>query len=176
MATNFCDDDRSGCTKEGEVALTQTIDLLGADYRRILEFLIDQEAAGNIVVITSNVTDLCLHTNSLLLPSRGLRQPADWSGYGYRRSWRRSLDDFEQTNPDYDQIKALLARDGQVNDFEYTLFRPDVANNPWLDATVRYQTSYFLCQDYLGHEVRIGVSRPQDYEVLDLRTGIRPGR
>jgi hypothetical protein len=156
--------------------LLQNLDLLGADYRRILEFLLDQEAEGNIVVITSNITDVCLHTNSLLLPSRGLRQPADWCGYGYRRSWRSSLDDFDRTNPDYDQLKALLARDGQVQDFEYTLFRPDVDSNHLLDAKVRYQTSYFLCQDYLGHEVRIGVSRPQDYEVLDLRAGVRLGR
>lgn len=160
----------------GEAMLPEHLDLLGADYRRILEFLLEQESEGNIVVITSNVTDICLHTNSLLLPSRGLRQPADWAGYGYSRSWRRSLEDFSQTNPEYDHLKTLLARDGEARDYEYTLFRPDVDGNPLLDAKVRYQTSYFLCQDYLGHPVRIGVSRPQDYEVLDLRTGVRLGR
>ncbi|MBW4579637.1 MAG: hypothetical protein KME42_08705 [Tildeniella nuda ZEHNDER 1965/U140] len=152
-------------------------DLLGADYRRIHHFLIEQRTEGNIVIITSNITrdvhgnpintpnpqagqDICHHTSDLLLPSRAYWSPRQFSGYNYRLSWRKSRDDYDTLNPEYERLKDLLARDGQIPDYEYTLYRTD-------GALCRYQTSYFLCQDYLGDAVRIGVSRPQDWQLLE---------
>jgi hypothetical protein len=150
--------------------------LLGADYVRIHEFLIEQRLAGNIVVVTSNITrdaqgrrtqtenpeagrDICHHTNDLLLPSRACWDSKDWTGYNYRLSWRRDYDDFTRLNPEYLQLKELLARDGQVENFEYTLYRPD-------SCKCRYSTSYYLCRNYLGDEVRIGISRPEDWAII----------
>ena len=154
----------------------QQLDLVGADYLRILEFLTEQRHEGNIVIITSNVTrddrgqlistdnpaagrDICYHTNDLLLPTRAHWTANQFTGYNYRLSWRRDWEDYDRLNPEYDRLKEALERDGVAPNFEYTLFRPD-------GALCRYSTSYFRCQDYCGDEVRIGVSRPQDWEML----------
>lgn len=151
--------------------------LFGADYMRILEFLMEQRESGNIVIITSNITrdaygqnittdsptagrDMCHHTSDLLLPSRAFWSPLQFTGYNYRLSWRRDRDDYTRLNPKYQKLKDVLARDGIAPNFEYTLYRPD-------GAKCRYETTYFLCRDYCGDEVRIGVSRPQDWAVLE---------
>lgn len=151
--------------------------LLGADYIRIHEFLIEQKQAGNIVIITSNITrdsegepistpnpqagrDICHHTSDLLLPSRAFWSAKQFTGYNYRLSWRAGRDDYERLNPQYEQLKEVLAKDGYVSNYEYTLYRPD-------GALCSYSTTYFLCRDYLGDEVRVGVSRPQDWQLLE---------
>jgi hypothetical protein len=137
----------------------ESFGLLGADYCEIHEFLVDQRRQGNIVIITSNTTGICYHTNDLLKPSRGVLKPHEWTGYNYLRSWRASLADWDHLNPELPRLQELLARDGMVPGYEYTLFRPD-------DALCSYSTSYFLCRDYMGDEVRVGVSRPQDWAML----------
>lgn len=135
------------------------INLLGFDYCAMHEFLAAQRKEGKIVIITSNKTGICYHTNDLLRPERGVLQPLQWNGYNYLRSWRRSLHDWENLNPQLERLQELLARDGQVLDYDYTLYRPD-------DAHCRYSTSYYLCNDYMGDQVRVGISRPEDWELL----------
>ncbi|MGB3204626.1 MAG: hypothetical protein WBB28_06525 [Crinalium sp.] len=151
-------------------------DLLGADYIRIHEFLIEQRQAGNIVIITSNITrddngnpistsspqagrDICHHTSDTLLPTRAFWSARQFTGYNYRLSWRADINDFNHLNPQYDRLKELLAKDKYIPNYQYTLYRPD-------GALCSYNTTYFLCSDYLGDEVRIGVSRPQDWQLL----------
>jgi len=153
------------------------IDLLGADYIRIHEFLIEQKQSGHIVVVTSNITrdesgnpistpnpragrDICHHTSDLLLPSRAYWSAKQFSGYNYRLSWRAGRDDYDNLNPQYEQLKETLARDGYAPNYEYTLYRPD-------GALCSYSTTYFLCRDYLGDEVRVGVSKPNDWQLLE---------
>jgi hypothetical protein len=160
-----------------ETKMATNFDLLGADYIRIHEFLIEQRQSGNIVIITSNITrdasgnpistpnpeagrDICHHTSDLLLPSRAHWSARQFTGYNYRLSWRASFNDYETLNPQYDRLKEILARDGHAPNYEYTLYRPD-------GALCSYSTSYFLCRDYCGDEVRIGVSRPQDWQLLE---------
>ena len=155
----------------------RNLNLVGADYRRILELLMQQKEEGNIVIITSNVTrdengnpintenptsgrDICHHTNDLLLPSRASWTASQFTGYNYRRSWRRGFDDFERLNPEYHRLREALAKDGCAPNFEYTLYRPD-------GALCSYSTSYFLCNDYCGDQVRIGISRPQDWSLIE---------
>lgn len=141
----------------------QQLSLVGADYRRILEFLLQKKDEGRIVIITSNTTNICLHTNDLLLPARGVLSAAQFTGYNYLRSWRadRSEDpnNPQRLNPQFDQLRDLLARDGHVPGFRYTLYRPD-------EALCEYSTDYYLCRDYCGDEVRIGVSRTEDWRLL----------
>jgi len=145
-------------------------DLLGADYMRILEFLMEQRQEGNIVIVTSNTTNICYHTNDLLLPSRATWTANKFTGYNYLRSWRASRQDNplapERLNPQFDTMRELLNRDGYIRDYEYTLYRPD-------DALCSYQTDYYLCRDYCGDEVRIGVSRPQDWQLIESAEAIR---
>lgn len=159
------------------MASNEQFNLLGADYIRIHEFLVEQKQAGNIVVITSNITrdengnpvsttnpqagrDICHHTSDMLLPSRAYWSSRQFSGYNYRLSWRAERGDFSHMNPQYEQLKEALAKDGYAPNYEYKLYRPD-------GALCSYNTTYFLCQDYLGDEVRIGVSRPQDWQLLE---------
>lgn len=162
----------------GNISMDTIVNLLGADYAKIHEFLMQQRTEGNIVIVTSNITrdakgnpintsnpkagrDICHHTNDQLLPSRAVWSPHQFTGYNYRLSWRASRNDYKRLNPQYDRLRELLQRDGQVLDYEYELFRPDGAH-------CSYSTSYFLCRNYLGDEVRIGVSRPFDFRVLKL--------
>lgn len=166
-----------GKTEVKPMVSENQINLLGADYIRIHEFLVEQKQAGNIVVITSNITrdengnpvsttnpqagrDICHHTSDLLLPSRAYWSSRQFSGYNYRLSWRADRNDYDRLNPQYDQLKETLARDGYASNYEYTLYRPD-------RALCSYSTTYFLCRDYLGDEVRIGVSRSQDWQLLE---------
>lgn len=150
--------------------------LVGASYLKILEFLQEQRKNGNIVIITSNITrddrgniistnnpaagrDLCHHTSDLLRPSRAFWSASQFSGYNYRLSWRQGFDDYDNLNPQYHHLKQILERDGTAPNYEYTLYRPD-------GALCSYSTSYFLCDDYCGDSVRIGVSRPQDWQLI----------
>ncbi len=126
--------------------------LFGADYIRVHEFLLEQRHNGNIVIITSNTTNICYHTNDLLLPERGILYGSAWVGYNYLHSWRDSMEQ-------YNRLRSLLQRDKFVPHYEYELRRPD-------DALCSYGTNYYLCQNYLGDEVRIGVSRPQDWRIV----------
>lgn len=152
--------------------------LLGADYCRMHEFLMEQRQQGKIVIITSNTSDICYHTNDLLNQTRGKRKPHEWTGYCYLWSWRadRASRPIDGINPQYERLKSLLERDGYVPSYEYELFRPDVKENRALDSWVTYKTDYYLCNDYLGDQVRIGVSHPDDYSVLEQPTGAIAGR
>jgi hypothetical protein len=149
----------SSVNREGDLLLPDHFNLLGADYCQIHEFLADQRRDGKIVIITSNTTNICYHTNDLLRPERGILKPHEWAGYNYLRSWRASVDDWEHLNPEFESLQTLLDRDGQVRGYDYSLFRPD-------DAHCRYSTDYYLCRDYMGDEIRIGVSSPADWELL----------
>src|SRR6476646_7657200 len=111
--------------------------LLGADYMRILEFLMQQRQEGNIVIITSNTTNICLHTNDLLTPARAHWTAAQFTGYNYLRSWRASREEFDRLNPEFEQLQTLLDRDGHVKGYNYSLYRPD-------DAKCSYSTDYYL--------------------------------
>lgn len=150
--------------------------LVGADYIRIHEFLIDQKRQGNIVIITSNITrdnlgnpistenpvvgrDICHHTSDELTPQRAYWTAKDFTGWNYRKSWRRDFNDYEHLNPQYHRLKEALERDGFAENYEYTLYRPD-------GAFCSYSTSYYLCNGYLNDIVRIGVSKPGDWKLI----------
>ncbi len=45
---------------------------LGEDYLYITDFIKEKREEGQIVVITSMWNDVCLHTNDLLQPERGI--------------------------------------------------------------------------------------------------------
>lgn len=126
--------------------------LLDADYLRTLDFIREKRADGRIVVITSMISNICQHTNDLLSPERGVFQPYQWTGYNYLNAWRDSLDE-------YNQLIELLNRDGHVPQYQYKLRRPD-------DRLGLYETDYYLVTNYLGEPVRIGVSKPEAWQLL----------
>ena len=116
---------------------------------------------GKFVTITSMVTNKCKHSN--VAPERGKRLAPDWTGYDYLQSWR--LDGKILSNEYFELIGRLL--DGkQIVGYEYDLIRPDDG------AIVRYLTDYWR-MDFFGEDVRIGVSRPEDYTVIEEGRGDR---
>jgi hypothetical protein len=126
--------------------------LQDADYLRVLDFIREQRADGRIVVITSMISNICQHTNDLLSPERGVLQPYQWTGYNYLQAWRDSLDE-------YHQLIELLNRDSYVPQYQYKLRRPD-------NRLCSYETDYYLVPNYLGEPVRIGVSKPDAWQLL----------
>lgn len=125
---------------------------LGADYLRVTDFLRQKREEGRIVVITSMWDDVCLHTNDLLQPERGILQPHQWTGFNYRYLWRDSRDD-------YNQLIDQLVRDRYIPQFQYRLRRPD-------GAFAQYETDYYLIEDYLNVPVRVGVSKVDAWQLL----------
>ncbi len=125
---------------------------LGADYLRVSDFIKEKREEGRIVVITSMWNDVCLHTNDLLQPERGILQPHQWTGFNYRYLWRDSRDE-------YNQLIDTLMRDHHIPQYQYRLRRPD-------GAFALYETDYYLVQDYLNVPVRIGVSKVEAWQLL----------
>ena len=125
---------------------------LGADYLRVTDFVREKREEGRIVVITSMWNDMCLHTNDLLQPERGILQPHQWTGFNYRYLWRDSRDD-------YNQLIDRLVRDRYISQYQYRLRRPD-------GTFALYETDYYLIEEYLNVPVRIGVSKVDAWQLL----------
>jgi hypothetical protein len=123
---------------------------------RSLEPLLEADTKGKIVTIVSMVTDKCKHSN--VPPKRGLRLAPNWTGYDYRQSWK--LDGTNLSQEYLDLIKKLYD-DRVVSDYEYDLIRPDDG------ARLRYSTSYTLVE-FFGELVRVGVSRPEDFTLIEV--------
>ena len=128
-----------------------------AEYLRIHEFLIEKKQEGLIVILTSQIDDKCIHTNDNLLPSRAFWQPHQFDGYNYRLSW--SLDKTGEPSDEYFRLRNLLDSDGFVKDYDYKLIRPD-------GALCRYQTDFYHVDNYCGQPIRIGISKPEAWEML----------
>ena len=122
---------------------------------RSLELLPEADTKGKIITIVSMVTDKCKHSN--VPPKRGLRLAPNWTGYDYRQSWK--LDGINLSQEYLDLIKRLYD-DRVVPDYEYDLIRPDDG------ARLRYSTRYTLV-DFFGEPVRVGVSRPEAFTLIE---------
>jgi hypothetical protein len=131
---------------------------------RSLEPIAEAAQQGKIVTIVSMITNLCKHSNDLLTPARSLRHAPDWTGYNYLSSWRLNGKD---PSPEYFKLIGLLYDNWSVKGYEYSLIRPDDG------AVIRYSTDYTMAP-FLGKElVRIGVSRPEDFTILEKGRGDR---
>lgn len=158
--------------------------LLGSDYLKVWELLQAEQEAGKIVIFTSNVTrdrlgrptrtpnpvhgrDFCYKTSSTLLPSRATWTSDRWTGYNYRLSWRKDRHNFRELNPEYDRLKELLERDQVVSSYHYRLYRPP-ADDEVTGALCEYSTTYYrLRLPFYNDEVRVGVSDPNDWRVIE---------
>ena len=116
---------------------------------------------GQCITITSNITNKCKHSN--VAPERGKRLAPDWTGYDYLQSWKL---DGENPSDEYFGLINRLFDGEQIVGYEYDLIRPDDG------AIVRYLTDYWR-MDFFGEDVRIGVSRPEDFTVIEEGRGDR---
>ena len=110
---------------------------------------------GQCITITSMVTNKCKHSN--VAPERGKRPAPDWTGYDYLQSWRL---DGKNPSDEYFELIGRLLDGEQIVGYEYYLVRPNDG------AIVRYRTNYWR-MDFFGEDVRIGVSRPEDFTVIE---------
>lgn len=118
---------------------------------------------GKFVTITSMVTNKCKHSN--VAQERGKRPAPDWTGYDYLQSWKKEGKDKNPSDEYFELIGRLL--DGeQIVGYEYDLIRPNDG------AIVRYLTDYWR-MDFFGEDVRIGVSRQEDFTVIEEGRGDR---
>ena len=122
---------------------------------RSLEPLLQANAEGKLITIVSMINDRCKHSN--VPPKRGLRLAPDWTGYDYRQSWKL---DGKNLSDEYLDLIRDLYDDGVVRDCEYDLIRPNDG------ARLRYSTTFTLF-DFFGEPVRAGVSRPEDYTLVE---------
>jgi hypothetical protein len=119
-------------------------------------------AEGKTLTIVSMLTNRCKHSN--VKPERGIRPAPEWTGYDYTRSWKI---DGKNLSDEYIYLLNHLYDGEQVKGFEYTLVRPDDG------ALVRYVTDYFYLPDWYEEPVRVGLSNPNDYQVLEAGRGDR---
>lgn len=122
---------------------------------RSLEPLLQADAEGKTITIVSMLNDLCKHSN--VPPKRGLRLAPNWTGYDYRQSWKL---DGKNLSTEYRKLIESLYDDRIVPNYEYDLIRPDDG------ARLRYQTSYTLV-DFFGEPVRVGISDPEAYTLVE---------
>jgi hypothetical protein len=119
-------------------------DILGLDYIRFQEKIIQYTSLGLIACAVSNITNVCLHTNPNLEQGRAIWSPTQFIGYNYLEFWRQTL-------PQLETLQQILARDKHVFGYEYEGIRPD-------GSRCRYSTDFYLI-DYMGEPTRFGISR-----------------
>lgn len=130
-------------------------DILGLDYMRFQETIMQCTSEGLITCAVSNVTNVCLHTNPNLEQSRAIWSPPRLIGYNYLEFWRETL-------PQLETLQQILARDKHVKGYEYEGIRPD-------RSRCRYSTDFYLI-DYMGEPTRFGISHKEDFEVVRTPT------
>ncbi|NJR24349.1 MAG: hypothetical protein HC786_20455 [Richelia sp. CSU_2_1] len=159
----------SGSNTQPPPSKEQAIAKVAADGRsdlaKQLELIAEQEAQGRIVCITGMLTNLCKHTNDLLLPERGIRTAPYWTGYNYLKSWCINGDGVPSA--EYDRLIELLHRDRSIAGYSYMLIRPDDG------ALIEYSTDYVFIPNWYGEPVRVGFSTPKDYRVVEEGRGDR---
>lgn len=149
--------------QSGESAMTEELDFIkpylrNADELRVLDFIREKISDGLIVIITSQLDNRCRFTSKSLKPERAFFTPAQFHNYDYVRSW--DIDRIGQPSAEYYRLRELLDRDGVVSGYEYKLIRPD-------GALCSYSTDYYLVDDgWAGEPVRIGISRLEDWKLL----------
>ncbi len=66
--------------------------LVDANKRQVLDFILEQRDAGKIVVVTSQITNRCVDID-LISPARGIFSYASqWHGMNFMELWRESMD------------------------------------------------------------------------------------
>jgi len=129
---------------------------------RSLEPMAIEASEGKLVTIVSMINDRCKHSN--VPPKRGLRQAPNCTGYDYRQSWKL---DGTNLSDEYGALIRLLYDEEEAPNYEYNLIRPDDG------AILRYSTSYTLVKDFYGEPVRVGISEPEAFSLVEAGRGDR---
>lgn len=137
----------------------------------LLEFELEAKNNGLIVTFTSQRTNICRKQGNLdgivkvvngQTFNRSVWRTYKYIGMNYAVAW--DTDFSGKPSAEFEEMQQRLQRDGFVPDFDYNLRRSGD------NALVRYQSSFFLFPDPLGEPggIRACISRPQDFEILEL--------
>jgi hypothetical protein len=138
--------------------------LKNADEIRVLEFMKEKISEGLIVIITSQIDNRCRFTSKSLKPERAFWTPEQFVNYDYLKSW--DIDRIGRPSQEYERMRELLDRDAFIPGYKYRLRRPDPDG-----SLCEYSTDYYHVADGWGGEpIRIGVSHPNDWRLLELAT------
>jgi hypothetical protein len=129
---------------------------------RAMDPIAELAEGEKFITIVSMESGRCKHSN--VTKERGIRPAPEWTGYDYRQSWRI---DGENLSEEYFKLVNRLYDNEQLTGFEYKLIRPDDG------ALVSYATDFFYLPDWYGEPVRVGLSNPNDYQVLEAGRGDR---
>lgn len=125
----------------------------------IADFIKGKKGEGLIVTITSMVSDKCLSVNDLQVFDRGGGWTGDdWIGLDFKKLWRDSFH-IGKTNY-YGQLIQKIDQDQAIPNFYYHIRRPS-------GALAEYSSSYHLVESFLGVPVRIAVSVPGDWQIIE---------
>nr|WP_290224039.1 hypothetical protein [Trichocoleus desertorum] len=130
-----------------------------ATYEAALDFIKGKKVEGLIVTITAMVSDKCLLVNDLQALDRGGNWTAqDWIGIDFKTLWR---DSFQIGRCNYygDLVRGI-ERDRQITEFLYEIRRPS-------GALAAYSSNYFYLENFLQGPVRVAVSRPGDWQIIE---------
>jgi hypothetical protein len=130
----------------------------GADFLALHEQMKEWRSEGLIVTLTDMMTNHCLHVNDLQASDRGGGwKGRDWVGLNFLTLWR---DSFTPGQFNYfEQLVSTVQRDKHIPQFEYNLRAPN-------GDLRKYVSDYYFVQAYLDTPVRICVSRPGNWEVI----------
>jgi hypothetical protein len=134
--------------------------LRDANYLKIEEFIGEMRQRGYIVTITDMVSNRCLKVNDLQVQDRGGGWTgANWAGLNFLNLWK---DSFLAGNHNYfGELIELVGSEWFIPNFEYLLRAPN-------GDLRRYWSFYFYALDYLGTPVRICVSVPGNWDVVEV--------
>ena len=133
--------------------LTLSID---ADHEALMMWMLEQRSQGKSVCVTSQIDNKCLFQNDKLPVSRGVIQPAEFIGHNYLWNWRDTMEDYRDLRS---RLDSLIGDRDYIPGYEYRLRRPD-------GKMCKYATNYYRAT-FLNVPVRIGVSSPEDWELLE---------
>ncbi len=130
-----------------------------ADSEAVLDFVKGKKAEGLIVTVTGMHSDKCLLVNDLQALDRGGGWTAqDWIGLDFKKLWHDSFL-LGKTNY-YGQLIAAVEGDRYLPNFFYHIRRPS-------GALAEYSSSYHYVDNFLGAPVRIAVSTPGDWRIIE---------
>lgn len=130
-----------------------------ASFEAALDFIKGKKAEGLVVTITAMGSDKCLLVNDLQALDRGGSWTAqDWIGIDFKTLWRDSFRIGRHNY--YGDLVQRIERDRQLTEFLYEIRRPS-------GALAAYSSNYFYLEDFLQGPVRIAVSRPGDWRIVE---------
>ncbi|NES07804.1 MAG: hypothetical protein F6K22_36460 [Okeania sp. SIO2F4] len=130
-----------------------------ADSEAVLDFVKGKKAEGLIVTVTGMHSDKCLLVNDLQALDRGGGWTAqDWIGIDFKKLWHDSFL-VGKTNY-YGQLVEAVERDRYLPNFFDHIRRPS-------GALAEYSSSYHYVDNFLGAPVRIAVSTPGDWRIIE---------